>query len=487
MLKGTAALPWFNSRVCNQIRMSSSVTKPPNILVHTEKATASSKILLKKVQAVVSGEHYVVYPIETEQLLSTPWAKNTLLLIIQNKLKLNVLEKVETYLDSGGKVLDFSSNIAENARGYVNIKTEINSLSSTELVNILNNDLRIESVGEDDLKINYSYGYLVSNSEVMNVFFKSKRLLETNTLVQSKITLDFSTNQENPSENYLPIKTVTPPNFNTSKYLDHLNTSSLGQPLILVPTISSSMVPFVGPPIFHGFTVVPQRQASGHGRGGNKWLSPPGCSMFSIQIFLNTTSFLGTRPSLIQHLVALAQVHAIRSRAEYKDIDIRLKWPNDIYFGKSVKLGGVIAKGSIIRDDFIVTIGAGLNLDNEHPTSSINRVIEESGKEKLTQEELLANTLNVLEDLIDKCNSGHFPEVEALYYKYWLHGEQKIKISENYDNVETFRNVTVRGIDEFGFLKVVGDNGVDFTVFDDGNSFDMMEGLIRPKTRLTIE
>ena len=202
--------------------------------------------------------------------------------------------------------------------------------------------------------------------------------------------------------------------------------------------------------------------------------------MFSIQIFLKTTSFLGTRPSLIQHLVALAQVHAIRSRVEYRDVDIRVKWPNDVYFGSLVKLGGVIAKGTFVRDDFIITIGAGLNLNNEHPTKCVNHVVEENGKDRISQEELLANTFNVLEDLIDKCNDGKFAEVEALYYKYWLHEDQKIRIIEEDGNV--FHNVTVTGIDEFGFLKVVGDDGKEFTVIDDGNSFDMMEGLIRPKS-----
>ena len=43
-------------------------------------------------------------------------------------------------------------------------------------------------------------------------------------------------------------------------------------------------------------------------------------------------------------------------------------------------------------------------------------------------------------------------------------------------------NVKVVGIDEFGYLKVIDDNKQEFTVFDDGNSFDMMEGLIRPKS-----
>lgn len=452
----------------------SIITKPPNILVQTSKN--SSPTLLEQVQAVVSPTRYVVYPIQSEQLISTPWARNALLLIIQEKLETEALEEVVRYFASGGQVLDFSLNLEETAEGYVNIKSE--PIANSELGNILLKNFKIETCIDSDEENKYSFGYLVSSSPGLETF---SRLMKSKTLVQSRITLEFSSDLKQPSENYLPIKTEPSPGFDSSLYLSNLSTSHLGQPLIFVPVISSSMVPFSGVPLSHGFTVVPQRQLSGQGRGGNKWLSPPGCSMFSIQIFFKTTSFLGTRPSLIQHLVALAEVHAIRRREEYRDIDIRLKWPNDIYFGNKVKLGGVIAKSTVVRDDFIVTIGAGLNLNNEHPTRSLNQVIKESGKDKLEQEELLADTFNVLEEVIEKCNSGEFAEVEALYYKYWLHQDQKIRIVENEDDF--IKNVTVTGIDEFGFLKVIDDKNKEFTVFDDGNSFDMMEGLIRPKTR----
>ena len=41
--------------------------------------------------------------------------------------------------------------------------------------------------------------------------------------------------------------------------------------------------------------------------------------------------------------------------------------------------------------------------------------------------------------------------------------------------------VTVVGVDEFGFLRVKDQDGVEFSVMDDGNSFDMMNGLVKPK------
>lgn len=41
--------------------------------------------------------------------------------------------------------------------------------------------------------------------------------------------------------------------------------------------------------------------------------------------------------------------------------------------------------------------------------------------------------------------------------------------------------VTIIGIDDYGFLKVRDAHGNVFAVQPDGNSFDMMSGLIAPK------
>ena len=42
------------------------------------------------------------------------------------------------------------------------------------------------------------------------------------------------------------------------------------------------------------------------------------------------------------------------------------------------------------------------------------------------------------------------------------------------------QEVTILGIDRFGFLKVQGKSGNAFTVHPDGNSFDILKGLIAP-------
>lgn len=46
----------------------------------------------------------------------------------------------------------------------------------------------------------------------------------------------------------------------------------------------------------------------------------------------------------------------------------------------------------------------------------------------------------------------------------------------------TSQEVKVIGIDTYGFLEVQGKNGKTFSVHPDGNSFDIMKGLITPKT-----
>ena len=42
--------------------------------------------------------------------------------------------------------------------------------------------------------------------------------------------------------------------------------------------------------------------------------------------------------------------------------------------------------------------------------------------------------------------------------------------------------VTVIGLDDYGFLKVRRDDGALISVHPDGNSFDMIKNLIHPKT-----
>lgn len=49
------------------------------------------------------------------------------------------------------------------------------------------------------------------------------------------------------------------------------------------------------------------------GRGGNIWLSPEGCAMFSLQLHIPLKSELGRLLPFLQHTVSLAIVNSICS------------------------------------------------------------------------------------------------------------------------------------------------------------------------------
>lgn len=49
------------------------------------------------------------------------------------------------------------------------------------------------------------------------------------------------------------------------------------------------------------------------GRGGNVWLSPEGCAMFTLQLHIPLKSELGRLLSFLQHTVALAVVSSVCS------------------------------------------------------------------------------------------------------------------------------------------------------------------------------
>ena len=49
-----------------------------------------------------------------------------------------------------------------------------------------------------------------------------------------------------------------------------------------------------------------------------------------------------------------------------QEVDLRLKWPNDIYYGRQMKLGGIIVKSTIMDGMVHATIGGCLmGLEND--------------------------------------------------------------------------------------------------------------------------
>ncbi|XP_035770702.1 biotin--protein ligase-like [Neolamprologus brichardi] len=162
-------------------------------------------------------------------------------------------------------------------------------------------------------------------------------------------------------------------------------------------------------------------------RGRNAWLSPLGCAMFTLNVQIELNSKLGQRIPFLQHLVALAVVEAVCSLPGYQDIDLRVKWPNDIYYGNRMKLGGVLVTSTVLGSTFHLLIGCGFNVTNSNPTVCINDLIQSynlqhsCSLQPLSCAQLIARTVNCLEALIDNFQQGGPESVLPTYYKRWLH------------------------------------------------------------------
>lgn len=299
------------------------------------------------------------------------------------------------------------------------------------------------------------------------------------------------------TSSFLPILLHTcPPKFSTVEYFENLQTESVGRLVIYSRMMTSTMAVLSGPVLHHGLAIIAGQQTEGKGRGSNVWLSPEGCAMFSLQLVFDDSSYLGRHAPLLQHIVSLAVVSAIHGIQGCEELDLRLKWPNDIYSGNSDKIGGVIVNSTSTKKSLVCNVGCGLNITNSVPTVCVNDLIRLHNKSKgiaggskdskdpkgaptLTIEKFLARAFTQLEKLIDAAQSNKIDKVLKLYYEYWLHSDAEVQVT--FPSGQTQHGI-ISGIDEFGFLQVKpsGSSSI-FTVHPDGNSFDMLKGLILPK------
>lgn len=257
----------------------------------------------------------------------------------------------------------------------------------------------------------------------------------------------------------------------------------------------------------HGLITVGTIQIAGRGRGNNIWVNPPGVlAVSSVLRFPLANSRLVV---FVQYLVSLAYVEAIRGYGpQYADMPVFLKWPNDIYtttpdyspetcsdtkLKSHTKIGGVLVNSNILGDEYALVYGAGVNVSNAAPTTSVNLILEKYNAERASKglaplppyrnEILLAMLQSKLETMLAIFENQGFTPFESRYYQLWLHSDQTVFL-EQYDNTKA----VIRGITlDFGLLNVEqvdrhgNPTGKFYQLQPDGNSFDIFKGLLKRK------
>jgi len=234
----------------------------------------------------------------------------------------------------------------------------------------------------------------------------------------------------------------------------------------------------------NGLVVFGTQQVAGRGRGNNVWVNPIGVMAVSGVIRIPQSQ---CQQSLvfIQYLCSLALANAVNSFLT-KDIGLRIKWPNDLYLVLNehgtertlAKVSGVIVSCHVFQGDFVVVFGSGTNVDNPTPTVSINsRIAELDAGPQIKIEMLLARFLTLLGEMIQQFLVSGFAPFEKNYLSNWMHSNAQVLL-ERYGNVRA----TVTGISsDSGMLVAHDEQGQRYELQPDGNSFDMMRGLIKRK------
>lgn len=97
-------------------------------------------------------------------------------------------------------------------------------------------------------------------------------------------------------------------------------------------------------------------QSNGRGRRGNSWVAPAGSNLlFSILLRLDCDPLLWHRVPQIAGMALINTVENQYSKCE----DIKLKWPNDLYYC-DMKWSGILAESKLEKNPFMI-LGVGVN------------------------------------------------------------------------------------------------------------------------------
>ena len=152
-----------------------------------------------------------------------------------------------------------------------------------------------------------------------------------------------------------------------------------------------------------GTIVIAEKQTAGRGRYNRTWWSPYGGLYLSL--ILNPRG----SPEKIPMLGLLSGCAVVEAIGKLVQIDVRMKWPNDIVIGEK-KLGGILCELVSDTNNLLgVILGIGINQNNmleKNPelTSIATSLINEVGYET-SREDLVSYIINSIDSRIHDVDS----------------------------------------------------------------------------------
>lgn len=197
---------------------------------------------------------------------------------------------------------------------------------------------------------------------------------------------------------HLGYKLVSCPDRLFAAEVSHgLNTKFTGKNIYYFDNLESTMdiamqFGIKGAP--EGTLVLAESQSRGRGRLGREWVSPKYKGIY-LSLILRP-KILPNQAPVLTLLAAVSICEAVKTIA---DLDVKIKWPNDILMHNK-KLGGILTELNAEMDQVrFVAIGIGLNVNNDKKTLPEGAIsLKEEKGETISRIGLLQGILREIEN-----------------------------------------------------------------------------------------
>ena len=234
-----------------------------------------------------------------------------------------------------------------------------------------------------------------------------------------------------------------------------LNTKLIGKKIYYFDHINSTMdmatgLGLKGAP--EGTIILSEAQSQGRGRMGREWHSPKYKG-----IYLSLVLKPAILPNQAPILTLLSAVSICEAVKELTGLDVKIKWPNDIFIGNK-KLCGILTELNAEMDQIrFIIIGIGLNINNDKKSLI-------TGSTSLKEEtDNTFSRVSILQEILRKIEANYFifqksgPKVIADKWRnYALTLGRRVKVAIQKDQIEG----QAVDIDTDGSLLLRKDSGI---------------------------
>jgi BirA family transcriptional regulator, biotin operon repressor / biotin---[acetyl-CoA-carboxylase] ligase len=197
---------------------------------------------------------------------------------------------------------------------------------------------------------------------------------------------------------------------------------------------------------------ITREQTSGKGQHGREWASQKdGSILFSIRKSFS----IDTNLNGLSLVIGMAIIKSIEAECQLRGL--KIKWPNDVYYGNK-KLAGILTENNIHKRSQYVVIGVGVNYDLEHkinidtPWIDLAQIVKKLPSFDKITSLIIKNILSMSKDF--ECNG--LTNLLSEWSDYDMLKGVKIRSKESKEIFEG----EVDGISENGALRISTSNGV---------------------------